>query len=194
MSLADDLRRRFAVSAGAAPVYDRDDFDAGEPATPAAVLAAIVDRPVPTLLLTRRNAGLRRHPGQIAFPGGRADPGDAGPVDTALREAEEEVALPRSAVEIVGIDRSYRTGTGYEIAPVLGVVPPGLPLRPGDGEVAEIFEVPLAHVLDAANHLPREAEFRGRLRRYVEIPYEGYRIWGATAAMIVNLARRLGDG
>lgn len=191
MRLADELRRRLEATADLARPHERDDFDFRGDPTPAAVLAAIVDRPGPTLLLTRRQDHLRHHPGQIAFPGGRADPGDTGPIDTALREAEEEIALGRTAVEVIGLDGSYRTGTGFQIVPVVGIIPAGLALSPQDAEVAEIFEVPLAHVLDTANHRPREGFFRGRRRRYIEIPYEGYRIWGATAAMIANLARRL---
>jgi len=191
MSLASELRHRLEATADLARPHERDDIDLPADSMPAAVLAAIVDRPEPALLLTRRDDNLRHHPGQIAFPGGRADPGDAGPIDTALREAEEEVALPRAAVEVIGLDGAYRTGTGFSIVPVVGVIPPGLALIPRDEEVAEIFEVPLAHVLDTANHRPREGFFRGRMRRYIEIPYENYRIWGATAAMIANLARRL---
>ena len=109
----------------------------------------------------------------------------------ALREAEEEIALPRSAVTLIGTSDAYRTGTGFRITPVIGVVPPDLPLVPSEAEVASVFEVPLAFLLDAANHRPASAMFEGRERRYVEMLWDDRRIWGATAGMIVNLSRRL---
>nr|WP_246331896.1 CoA pyrophosphatase [Sphingomonas chungangi] len=159
---------------------------------PAAVLVAITDRPEPGLILTKRNEALRKHPGQVAFAGGRADPDDTGPEDTALREACEEIAMPRDRVEIVGRDSTFHTPTGFAIVPVIGIVPADLPLTPREFEVADIFEVPLSHMLDTANHLRKWAEFNGARREYFEIPWEGaHRIWGVTAAMIVNLARRL---
>ena len=159
--------------------------------TPAAVLVAVVDRPEPTVILTLRPMTMRKHPGQISFPGGRIDPGDDGPVDAALREAEEEIGLPRAAVEIVGTADRYRTITGFEVTPVIGIVPPDVPLTPHPGEVEAVFEAPLAYLLDPGHQAVRTAEFRGRERSYFEIDYEGRRIWGATAAMIVNLSRRL---
>jgi 8-oxo-dGTP pyrophosphatase MutT (NUDIX family) len=159
--------------------------------TPAAVLVAVVDRPEPTVILTLRPMTMRKHPGQISFPGGRIDPGDDGPIDAALREAEEEIGLPRSAVEIVGTADRYRTITGFEVTPVIGIVPPDVPLTPHPGEVEAVFEAPLAYLLDPAHQAVRSAEFRGKERSYFEIDYEGRRIWGATAAMIVNLSRRL---
>jgi len=159
---------------------------------PAAVLVAITDRPEPGLILTRRNEALRKHPGQVAFAGGRADPDDTGPEDTALREAWEEIAMPRESVEIVGRDSVFHTPSGFAIVPVIGIVPPDLPLAPRELEVADIFEVPLAHVLDTANHVRKSAEISGVRREYFEIPWAGeHRIWGVTAAMIVNLSRRL---
>ncbi len=195
MTLAERLRARFAATADVPQPFGGDGISwvRGAPRA-AAVLAAVVDRPVPTLLLTRRDEKLRNHPGQVAFPGGRADPGDDGPVGTALREAEEEVAMPPDRVEIVGIDGAYSTGSGFSIVPVVGVVPPGLPLRACEIEVAEIFEVPLAFLLDPRNRVEREIEHDGLMRRYFEFRYDRHRIWGATAGMIVNLARRLGDG
>jgi 8-oxo-dGTP pyrophosphatase MutT (NUDIX family) len=158
--------------------------------TPAAVLIAITDRAQPGLILTQRPDTMRNHPGQVAFPGGRIDPGDADAIDAALREAEEEVALPRDAVEIAGVLSSYRTVTGFTITPVLAVIPPDLPLVAHDREVAAVFEVPLAFVLDPANAFEREVMFEGRERRYREIPWGERRIWGATAAMLANLAAR----
>ncbi|USI72629.1 CoA pyrophosphatase [Sphingomonas morindae] len=190
------VRARFAATAALPPALRADDGVAAHAGAtvPAAVLAAIVDRPEPSLLLTRRDANLRRHPGQIAFPGGRADPGDADAIATALREAEEEIGLPPDAVEILGQDHPYSTGSGFTITPVVGIVPPDLPLVPREVEVAEIFEVPLAFLLDPLNRLERAIEWRGAQRRYYEFLYAEYRIWGATAGIIVNLARRLGHG
>ena len=164
----------------------------GADLTPAAVLIPIILHPDPTVLLTRRTETLRRHAGQVAFPGGRIDPEDAGPVAAALREAQEEVGLDPSRVEIVGVTDTYETGTGYMITPVIGLVPPGLPLLAAEAEVAALFEVPLTHLLDAANHQIRRAEWQGRLRSFYEIHWDGHRIWGATAGMVVNLARRVG--
>jgi 8-oxo-dGTP pyrophosphatase MutT (NUDIX family) len=134
---------------------------------------------------------MRKHAGQVAFPGGRIDPEDRDAVAAALREAEEEIGLPRHMVEVIGTADRYRTITGYEVTPVIGVVPPDLPLVPQLGEVAAIFEAPLDYILDPARQAIRTVEWRGRERSYYEIEWEGRRIWGATAAMIVNLAHRL---
>ena len=169
--------------------------DAAPPASatlmPAAVLIAVTDAPVPMLVLTLRPVTMRRHAGQVAFPGGRIDPGDAGPIDAALREAEEEVALPRAAVEVLGTLETYETGTGFAITPVVGIIAPGLTLVPHEREVAAVFEVPLAEVLDPTRHQLRQSEWQGRLRTYYVIESAGRSIWGATAGIIVNLSRRL---
>ena len=159
--------------------------------TPAAVLVPIVDRPEPTVILTMRPATMRRHAGQIAFPGGRIDPGDDSVVAAALREAEEEIGLPRAAVEVIGTADRYRTVTGFEVTPVVGVVPPDLPLAPHPSEVEDWFEAPLHYLLRPEHQVVRSAMWRGRDRHYYEIEWQGRRIWGATAAMIVNLSRRL---
>jgi 8-oxo-dGTP pyrophosphatase MutT (NUDIX family) len=195
MSLAARLRtalelghRRFPELI-AGDVLDEEAHGAG--ITPAAVLVAVVDRPEPTVLLTLRPETMRKHPGQISFPGGRIDPGDDGPVGAALREAQEEIGLAPDAVELIGIADVYRTVTGFEVTPVVGIVAPGLPLWPHPGEVADLFEAPLHYLLDPAHQHERTAFWRGRERHYYEIDYEGRRIWGATAAMIVNLSRRL---
>ena len=159
--------------------------------TPAAVLVPVVDRPRPSVILTLRPETMRKHAGQISFPGGRIDPGDADAVDAALREAEEEIGLSRSLVDVIGMADRYRTITGFEVTPVIGVVPPDVELTPHPGEVAAVFEAPLDYLLDPAHQAVRTVEWRGRERCYYEIDYEGRRIWGATAAMIVNLSRRL---
>jgi len=168
-----------------------DEEGAGGGITPAAVLVPIVDRPEPSVILTLRPETMRKHPGQISFPGGRIDPGDDGPVAAALREAEEEIGLPPDMVEIIGLADVYRTITGFEVTPVVGILPPDLPLSPHPGEVAAMFEAPLHYLLDPAHQQARSAIWRGQERHYYEIDYEGRRIWGATAAMIVNLSRRL---
>ncbi|MCC2975282.1 CoA pyrophosphatase [Sphingomonas sp. PL-96] len=193
MTLAERLRQALAQPSDT-PLLTGD-FDHDEMAAmqwrEAAVLVAVTDRAEPGVLLTQRTTTLRNHAGQIAFPGGRIDPEDPDPVAAALREAEEEVALPRAAVEVVASLDRYRTATGFTVTPVVGVVAPDLPLAPSPGEVAAVFEVPLAFVLDAANYAKGHATWRGRERHYYEIWFEGWRIWGATAAMLVNLSRRL---
>ena len=159
-------------------------------ASQAAVLMAITDRPEPGVILTVRREHMRTHAGQIAFPGGRLDPGENA-VAAALREAHEEILLDPAAVEVVGTVDPYRTVTGYVVTPVLGVIRPDLPLEPHEHEVADWFEAPLGHLLDPRNHHRRSALFEGSERHYYEIVWNERRIWGATAAMIVNLSRRL---
>ena len=156
----------------------------------AAVLMAVTDRADPGLILTVRREHMRTHAGQIAFPGGRIDPGEDA-VAAALREAHEEVLLPPGEVEVIGAIGPYRTVTGYVVSPVLGVIPPDLALEPHEHEVADLFEAPLGFVLDPANQRLASALFQGRERHYYEIVWNDRRIWGATAAMIVNLSRRL---
>ena len=159
-------------------------------ATPAAVLVAITDRPDPGLLLTVRREHLRAHAGQIAFPGGRIDPGEDA-ATAALREAREELALDPLMVRLIGAADPYRTVTGYLVTPMVALVPPGLPLVANPDEVADWFEAPLDFVLDPVNQQRMSAEFRGRRRHYYQIDWNGRPIWGATAAMLVNLGMRL---
>lgn len=171
---------------------DHADLDAiVTPLAQAAVLVPVTDRAEPGVILTRRTDTLSRHAGQVAFPGGRIDPGDASPSAAALREAEEEIALPRDRVTLVGEADRYRTVTGFEVTPVIGVVPPDLVFTRAAAEVAAVFEVPLGFLLDSGNHIEASVEWQGRNRHYYEIVWGEHRIWGATAAMIVNLSRRL---
>ncbi len=158
---------------------------------PAAVLVPIIDTGQPSLLLTTRTPNLSKHAGQVAFPGGRIDAGDDGPIAAALREANEEVGLSPADVQVIGLSDPYRTGTGYEVRPVVGLLPERPALKANPDEVADIFEVPLDFVLDPANHLLREAIWQGRMRRYYVIEWKGRTIWGATAGMLVNLATRI---
>lgn len=156
----------------------------------AAVLVAITDRQEPGLLLTERRADLRTHAGQVAFPGGRIDAGEDA-ATAALREAQEELGLNPALVELIGEADPYVTVTGYSVAPIVGVVPPDLALAPNPAEVADWFEAPLDFVLDPINQRQMSAMYQGRTRHYYQIDWEGRKIWGATAAMLVNLSRRL---
>ncbi len=195
MTLAATLREALELGHRSSPeLIGGDALDeeaSGRGITAAAVLVAVVDRPDPTVILTLRPETMRKHPGQVSFPGGRIDPGDDGPIAAALREAEEEIGLPPARVEIIGIADRYRTVTGFEVTPVIGIVPPDLELTPHPGEVAALFEAPFHYILDPAHQHVRTAFWRGRERTYYEIEWDGRKIWGATAAMIVNLSRRL---
>ncbi len=190
MRLADRLRQALAKPAAQPPLAGDLPEEAGGAAIPAAVLIAVTDRPEPGVILTVRREDMRTHAGQIAFPGGRLDPGEDA-VEAALREAREEVGLEPSAAQLAGVLDSYRTVTGYCVTPVLAAIAPDLVLTPHDLEVADWFEAPLAHLVDPAQQRLEWAMLRGRERHYYVIEYEGRRIWGATAAMLVNLSRRL---
>lgn len=190
MTLPKRLRSALSSPASEPPlVGDLPELRAGA-TVPAAVLIAVTDRPEPGVILTVRREHLRTHAGQIAFPGGRVDPGEDA-VAAALREAHEEILLPSSIVDVIGTVDEYRTVTGYVVTPVIGVIPPDLSLEPHEHEVADWFEAPLAYLLDPANQHLRSALFQGQTRHYYEILWNDRRIWGATAAMIVNLSRRL---
>ena len=156
----------------------------------AAVLVAITDRLEPGLILTQRREHLRTHAGQVAFPGGRVDEGEDA-VAAALREAHEELGLNPALVRLLGEADPYCTVTGYWVTPVIGVVPPDLDLVPNPEEVADWFEAPLDFVLNPANQQRMTGEYRGRTRHYYRIDWNGRHIWGATAAMLVNLTRRI---
>ncbi len=192
MTLSERLHASLSATAGSPVPFANDMRRAAlGPGTPAAVLIAVTDRPEPGLILTQRPDTMRRHAGQVAFPGGRVDPEDTDAVAAALREADEEVALPPSAVHVIGALAPYRTVTGFDIVPVIGVIAPDLPLVAHDREVAAVFEVPLGFVLDAANHGTQTVMFEGEERTYIEMMWGTRRIWGATAAMLVNLSARL---
>ncbi|MEF8698037.1 MAG: CoA pyrophosphatase [Candidatus Accumulibacter sp. UW20] len=159
---------------------------------PAAVLFPIVRRAgAPTVLLTQRTAHLKDHPGQISFPGGRREAMDPSPAHTALRETAEEIGLLPEQVEILGYLPEYLTSTGFRVTPVVALVTPPFELQLDAFEVAEAFEVPLAFLLDPANHQRHSLHYRGRLRHYDAMPYGEYFIWGATAGIIMSLYQAL---
>jgi 8-oxo-dGTP pyrophosphatase MutT (NUDIX family) len=185
------MRRRFSEGIVAPPVSDSSLIE-GEDLVPAAVLVPVIVRETgPTMLLTQRTAHLRDHGGQVSFPGGRCEDSDTSPEATALREAAEEVGIAASQVEILGRLPEYRTGTGFVITPVVGLVTPPLNLKLDDFEVAEVFEPPLEFLLDRNNHQRQSIEVRGARHEYWAMPWQGYFIWGATAGMLVTLHRFL---
>jgi 8-oxo-dGTP pyrophosphatase MutT (NUDIX family) len=190
MSLAERLRAALARPAKQPPLEGDLPELRARAEVEAAVLIAITDRNEPGVILTVRRENMRTHAGQVAFPGGRVDAGET-PTQAAVREAHEELLLDPGAVDLIGPIEPYRTVTGYVVTPVVGVIPPDLPLTPHEHEVADWFEAPLGFVLDAANQRYRSALFQGRTRHYYEIVWNERRIWGATAAMILNLSRRL---
>ena len=199
-------RRAEAVLSKSVPVADPNapdtpsDFDlspelvpeiARAPLAPAAVLIPIVARPALTVLLTQRTEALRRHAGQIAFPGGRMEPTDRDPIATALREAQEEIGLDPSFVEPLGYLDPYRTGTGFRIFPVVSLLREGFALALDAREVADTFEVPLAFLMDERNHRTEARTWLGVERRFYAMPFEDRYIWGATAGIMKNMHKRL---
>ena len=193
-----DIVSRLATSPPLAELLTADDLERQQfaaqqqPLKPAAVLLLVVNHPGdPTVVFTQRTADLADHAGQISFPGGRCDAGDCDPEATALREAEEEIGIAADRVEILGRLPEYHTSTGYVVTPVVGWAEPPLAFRPDPREVAEVFEVPLAFLLDVENHRYESAFHRGRLRNYWAMPYGERFIWGATAGMLVTFHRIL---
>ena len=158
--------------------------------TPAAVLMPIIAKPVPTVLFTQRTATLTRHAGQVSFPGGRVDDTDDSPLATALRETHEETGITPDFVTVAGFMEGSETGTGFAILPVVGVLREGFTLMPNPAEVNEIFEVPLAFLLDPKNRELQSREWQGRKREFYAFNYGSHYIWGATAAILVNFAER----
>jgi 8-oxo-dGTP pyrophosphatase MutT (NUDIX family) len=214
---ADELRARLTAPCEAAPVFapattvtdppaiaapvgSDDALDlVARPAVPAAVLVPFVLGPASGVLLTKRTAHLANHAGQVSFPGGRIDPGDATPEHAALREAQEEIGLDPSRVELVGRLPDYLTGTGYRITPVIGLLPAGLDLGGLDLEISphevdSVFLLPMAVLTDPSAPERRRAHYRGRWREFWVWPHPEHYIWGATAAILVQLAARLRGG
>jgi len=186
---ADWLRQRLA---GPRQLQAVEEDAVPQRLTPAAVLVPVIERPEGlTVLFTQRTAHLNDHAGQVSFPGGRCEHTDASPVFTALRETEEEICLAPVLIEVLGLLPEYRTGTGFSVTPVVGLVRPPFELNPDSFEVAEVFETPLAFLLDPVNHQRHSMEIAGIVRHYYAMPYEGYFIWGATAGMLVSLHRLL---
>lgn len=203
MRAQNELPKDFsAVGEMARPESERSDYDVDEKNKPAdfltsefrqaAVLVPIIERSASTtVLLTQRSHELPTHAGQISFPGGKIEVYDQTPLDTAYRETEEEIGLDRQHVEFVGVLDKYRTGTGFLITPILGIVKPDFDLSLDHNEVAEVFEVPLSFLMTADNHELHQREIMGRHRTFYAMPYEDKYIWGATAGILRNLFERL---
>ena len=193
------LRERLKRTPPAFSVYGDDDSGRDLAAvTPAAVLVPIVDHPSGlTVIFTKRTSHLKAHSGQVSFPGGKAEPEDPTPEFTALREAQEEIGLPLERVEVLARLPDYRTRTGFSVTPVVGLLTPPFALTPDPREVEEVFEevfeVPLAFLLDPANHGRESRELQGRKVAYYVMRYAERTIWGATAGMLVNLYRHLAE-
>lgn len=187
----DFLRKRFSHPPVWTPEFNNEELLAQNKVfRPASVLIPIVMRSdEPTLLLTQRAAHLQHHGGQISFPGGRVESSDLSPVETALRETEEEVGLHRRHVEVLGRLPDYRTGTGYEVSPVVSLVAPGFDVMTDPGEVASVFEVPLSFLMDGRHHQRRVFQMPdgSGQRMFYAMPFDTYFIWGATAGMLRNL-------
>jgi 8-oxo-dGTP pyrophosphatase MutT (NUDIX family) len=187
------LKERLKGTPPAFSVYGDDGAGRAELAhTAASVLVPIVDRASGlSVIFTKRTTHLKAHSGQVSFPGGRAEPGDPTPEFTALRESQEEIGLAPEKIEILARLPDYITRTGFQVTPVVGLLTPPLELVPDPREVEDVFEVPLAFLLDPANHLRESREINGRTVGYYEMRFGARVIWGATAGMIVNLYRQL---
>lgn len=165
----------------------------GRKLRPAAVLIAVEETgPVPRVILTKRASHLKHHPGQIALPGGKVDAGDADAPAAALREAQEEIGLPRGGAKVLGTLPPHETVTGYQVTPVLARVDQAFDIRPEPGEVAEVFQVPLSFLMTPANYRIERRRWRGQWRQFYVVPWGPYYIWGATARMLRALADRVG--
>jgi 8-oxo-dGTP pyrophosphatase MutT (NUDIX family) len=189
------LRERLKRTPPAFSVYGDDAAERESPTvTPAAVLVPIVDHPSGlTVIFTQRTSHLKAHSGQVSFPGGRAEPGDPTPEFTALREAQEEIGLALERVEVLARLPEYNTRTGFRVTPIVGLLTPPVALAPDPREVEEVFEVPLAFLLDPRNHQRETRELQGRTVAYYVMRYGSHTIWGATAGMLVNLYRHLSE-
>jgi 8-oxo-dGTP pyrophosphatase MutT (NUDIX family) len=196
----DALRRRFAAPPPWSPEIHYEGRYGDRKSAEASVLVPLVARPQLTVLLTQRTDHLTNHPGQISFPGGRAELHDVDESATALREAHEEIGLEAASIEVLGAMPTYTTGTGFIVTPVVGLIRPGFSLQVDPFEVASVFEVPLAFLMDPANHRHHAIEVAGVRREFLSMPWEGddekgrpqrFFIWGATAAMLRNLYRML---
>ena len=191
----DAIAERLASHPPIEDLFTADDLEkqalaSQQPLKPAAVLLLVVNHPgAPAVVFTQRTAHLSDHAGQISFPGGRCDEADRTPERTALREAEEEVGITAERVQLLGRLPEYRTSTGFSVTPVVGWAEPPLEYRPDPHEVADVFEVPLAFLLDERNHRYESAFFKGRMRHYWAMPYGERFIWGATAGMLVTFHR-----
>lgn len=187
-----ELRRRLAARSPLEFVVYGDDGAGRIGTTAAAVLIPVIAQAQGlTVLFTQRTQHLKSHSGQVSFPGGRAEPGDASAEFTALREAQEEIGLALERVEILGRLPEYHTRTGFRVTPVIGLIQPPLELTPDPREVESVFEVPLSFLLDPANRQRRTRELQGRSVGFYVFEYQGHMIWGATAGMLVNLHKML---
>ena len=187
------LERALSVTGSASSDYDLNSgmiLPQGRVLRDAAVLIAISPC-TETVILTKRSSKLKHHPGQIAFPGGKMDATDATLTDTALREAEEEIGLPRAAVQIMGAMPAHETVTGFTVTPIIGLVRDAFDPVPEAGEVVEVFETPLAHLMDPARFAVQSRQWQGRDRHYYTVPFGPYYIWGATARILRALADRM---